>query len=422
MNIIATAILLVALVAMSAFFSSSETAFLSLSKVDVKQMLKAKIPGAKRVAALKADMDRLLTTILIGNNFVNNLASSAATALAVSLFGQKGVGFATIVMTVTIILFGEILPKTIAAYNSTAMAKKASFPLGMLQKLMFPIVWTFALITKGVGSLVDKIWKSNTPLVTEEELKTLIDLGNAEGTLENNERDLLYKIFEFTDLRVRDITRHRSFVQVVPAESSYAEAAKIFSKSGYSRLPVYCDNGYGTKDEYIGLLHYKTLLFFHGDKQEKNFAKRHMRNILFVPETKTAVSLLHTFKSEKASFAAVVDEHGTTAGIVTMDDVLNAVMGRITDEYAKYTPPEKRIKIISSTDFLLPGDLRLSDVNEIFQLKCESEEFDTLGGWILEQFGYLPSTGEVLRQKPCLWMVDDVAHRRIQTVRMKINK
>lgn len=415
-------ILLIILIFASAFFSSSETAYLSLSKVTIRQMLKNKVPEAKRVATLKNDVDRLLTTILIGNNFVNNLASSTATALAVSLFGSKGVGTATIVMTVIIILFGEILPKTIASYNYVNMAKSASLPLLILQKIMFPLVWLFAILTKGIGKIIDKIWKSNTPLVTEEELKTLIEVGNAEGTLENDERDMLYKIFEFTDLRVRDITRHRSFVQSVPEDASYAEAVQIFSKSGYSRLPVYSKNNEGLKETYIGLLHYKTLLFFHGNRQQKDFAKQNMRPMIFVPETKTAVSLLHTFKTEKISFASVVDEHGSIAGIVTMDDVLNAVMGRITDEYAKYTPPEKRIKIISSTEFILPGDLRLTDVNEIFQFKCESDDFDTIGGWLLEKIGYLPSIGESYHTAKELFIVDDVANRKIQTIRLKIKK
>lgn len=422
MSVVLISVLLLALVAASAFFSSSETALLSISKVQLRQMIKEKLPGAKRVAALKSDMDGLLTTILIGNNFVNNLASSAATALAVSLFGQGGVGAATVAMTVIIILFGEVLPKTLAALNPQAMSCRAALPLQVLQKIMFPVVWIFSHLTRGVGGLVDKVWKSDTPLVTEEELKTLIALGNAEGTLENDEKDMLYKIFEFTDLKVRDITRHRSFVQGIPSNASHQEAAAIFNRCGYSRIPVYdsVQGQEGNKDEYVGLLHYKTLLFYQGNREEKDFARRQMKKLLFVPETKSAVSLLHTFKTDRTSFAAVVDEHGTIGGIVTLDDILNAVMGRMTDEYSREVSPEKRIRILSSTDFLLPGDLKLVDVNEMFSLSCESEEFDTLGGWLLERFGCLPSTGEVYRDGPCIFVVEDQAQRRIKMVRLKI--
>lgn len=420
MSIVITAIFLVLLVAFSAFFSSSETAYLSLSKISLKQLLKEKVPGSKRVSNLKNDMDRLLTTILIGNNFVNNLASSAATALAVSLFGQNGVGAATIFMTIVIIIFGEVLPKTVATYKPSNIAIKASFPLFLLQKIMLPLVWLFSKLTKGIGCLLDKIWKSDTPIVTEEELKTLIDVGNVEGTLENDEKNMLYKIFEFTDLKVRDITRHRSFVKAVPCSASYEDVAKVFSTTGYSRLPVYDDSDEGSIDSYVGLLHYKTLLFFKGERSQKGFAKQFMVQVMYFPETKSAVSLLHAFKTNKSNFAVVVDEHGTNSGVVTMDDLLNAVMGRMTDEYAKYTPPEKRIKILTPTDFLLPGDLRLADMLEIFSLSCESEDFDTLGGWLLEAFGYLPSSGENIKYKNAVFIVEDVAQRRIQSVRMKI--
>ncbi len=422
MTIVLTMILLLLLVGASAFFSSSETAFLSLSKIHLRQMLKERMPGAKRVAALKADMDRLLTTILIGNNFVNNLASSFATALAVSLFGQGGVGAATVIMTIVIIMFGEVLPKTLASLKPDALACRSSLPLLILQKVMFPLVWLFSWLTRGVGLLVDRLWRSDTPLVTEEELKTLIELGNAEGTLENDEKDMLYKIFEFTDLRVRDITRHRSFVQGIPCDASHREAAAIFNRYGYSRIPVYdsLSGQEGNRDAYVGLLHYKTLLFFQGDREERDFASRQMKEILYVPETMLAVSLLRKFKADRTSFAAVVDEHGTTSGVVSLDDILNAVMGRMTDEYSREVAPEKRIRILSATDFLLPGDLRLADVNEIFSLRCESDDFDTLGGWLLERFGYLPSTGEVYREGSRLFVVEDQAQRRIKTVRLKI--
>ncbi|AEE17550.1 hemolysin family protein [Treponema brennaborense] len=425
MSIVLTALLLVLLVCASAFFSSSETAFLSLSRITVRQLVKDNVPGSRRIAALKGDIDRVLTTILIGNNFVNNLASSAATALAVSLFGQRGVGAATLAMTVIIIIFGEILPKTIASYKNVVTAQRAALPLTVLQKMMFPLVWAFSMLTKGVGLFVDTLWKSDTPLVTEDELKTLIAVGNAEGTLEKTEKDMLYKIFEFTDLRTRDITRHRSLVKAVSADASYTEAAAVFCSTGYSRLPVYA----GNEDEYVGLLHYKDLLFYYEtqpaarrlDAAQAGFVRSCMKPVLFVPETKSAVSLLHVFKTERVNFAVVVDEHGTNSGIVTMDDILNAVMGRITDEYAsRETPPEERIKILSGTDFLLPGDLRLSDLNGIFSLRCTSDDFDTLGGWLLEQFGYLPSIGEVFKSGKYVFVIEDQAQRRIQSVRLKI--
>lgn len=412
---------IVLLICASAFFSSSETAFLSLNRVRLRQMVKDKVSGARSVASLKSNMDKLLTTILIGNNFVNNFASSLATAIAVTVLGEGGTGVATAVMTVLIISFGEVLPKTIAMYKIEPIACAVAGILSVLEVILSPVVKVFTLLTSGIGCVIDKIWKSETPLVTEEELKTLIEVGNQEGTLEAGETDMLYKIFEFSDLRVRDIVKHRSLVRAVSVDADYTEAVRIFHESGYSRLPVFD----GEVHNYIGLVHYKDILFYRksGTAQSlgKGFVHACMRSVLFVPETQSALSLLYTFRREKANFAVVVDEHGANSGIVTMDDILNAVFGRITDEYTKgAASPEQRIQILSPTEFRIPGELKIADVNSIFHLDCESTDFDTVGGWLLEQFGYLPSTGEVLRKGRNVFVVDDQAQRRIKTIRLSL--
>ncbi|HIW37188.1 MAG TPA: hemolysin family protein [Candidatus Treponema faecavium] len=415
------AIGIVLLIFASAFFSSSETAYLSLDRLRLRQLVKSKLPAARRVQQLKSNMDKLLTTILIGNNFVNNFASSLATAIAVALVGEGGAGVATAVMTVLIISFGEVLPKTIAIYRIESIACAASPILRALELVLTPVVKVFTLLTSGVGFVIDKIWKSETPLITEEELKTLIEVGSQEGTLEAGESDMLYKIFEFSDLRVRDIVRHRSLVSAVSVQAGYEETVRAFHESGYSRLPVFD----GEPNNYVGFVHYKDALFYRSrhpnEPLEQGFVRRCMRSVLFVPETQTALSLLHTFHKEKANFAVVVDEHGSNSGIVAMDDLLNAVFGRITDEYTRSaSAPEERIQILSATEFRIPGDLRLSDVNGIFHLDCESTDFDTIGGWLLEQFGYLPSTGEVLRKGKTVFIVEDQAQRRIKTIRLSL--
>ena len=428
-EILISLVLVVLLLLCSGFISGSETAIFSLSPSDidiVKQRAKERARGAEAVLDLIAEREYTLATILMLNNMVNILITLLSTRIIDSTMEFSSAGaefvFVSVIVTFLLLLFGEVLPKTLASLKPDALACRSSLPLLILQKVMFPLVWLFSWLTRGVGLLVDRLWRSDTPLVTEEELKTLIELGNAEGTLENDEKDMLYKIFEFTDLRVRDITRHRSFVQGIPCDASHREAAAIFNRYGYSRIPVYdsLSGQEGNRDAYVGLLHYKTLLFFQGDREERNFASRQMKEILYVPETMLAVSLLRKFKADRTSFAAVVDEHGTTSGVVSLDDILNAVMGRMTDEYSREVAPEKRIRILSATDFLLPGDLRLADVNEIFSLRCESDDFDTLGGWLLERFGYLPSTGEVYREGSRLFVVEDQAQRRIKTVRLKI--
>lgn len=418
MNLVISLITLIALIVMSAFFSSSETAYLSLSKIKMRQMLKENKKAATPVAKLKQDSDSLLTLILVGNNFVNTFSSSLATSVALGLFGQSGVGIATIVMTVLIIIFGEILPKSFAANNPEKLSLRFSKPLTLLKFLLKPIIIIFKAFTNLVSKIVSLFQKNPLPSVTEEELKTLIDVGDEEGTLESGEKEMLYKIFEFTDLRVRDILRHRSFVKSIDGKSSYEETISAFIESGYSRLPVYREN----TETILGTIHYKDVLYFSGNK--KTFSpEKIVRKALFIPETVSVVNLLMRFRTEKHTFAIVVGEHGNVEGIVTTDDVLKAVFGRITDEYnSKSIPPEERIRITGKREFLIPGDISLIDINRIFSTTFESEEFDTLGGWLLERFGYLPENGEKLKIGSTTFTVEDQGSRRIQIIRMRYER
>lgn len=398
----------------SGFFSSSETSLTSISRIQVKKILKEKRKGAKTVTLLKSRMDSALSIILIGNNFVNTLASAAATALAISLYGDKGTGLAAAVMTIVIILFGEILPKTIAYRKPLETACFTAPMLNAFRVVMTPVEWGFSHLQKLINQIEKAIWKTKVPLITEDELKTLIDLGDSEGTLETGEKEMLHNIFEFSDLRVRDIMRHRSLVKGIPKDAGYEQVLSAFTASSYSRLTVYEQN----MDSILGIVHFKDVLF----NRAKPFnVASIMRPVHFVPETKSVVSLLALFKKEKQNFAVVVDEHGSNHGIITMNDILKAVFGRITDEYSSAdVPAEERITILSPSQFLLPGDLVLNDVNQIFTLQLDSEDFDTLGGWLLEQFGYLPSEGENYQHQKLIFTVEEISQRRIRRIKLSV--
>lgn len=418
MNTAFMIIVLIMLIACSAFFSSSETAFLSISKLRLRQMLKEKQKKAPLIAQLKENMASLLTTILIGNNFVNSLASSLATALAITIIGESGTGIATIIMTVIIIIFGEILPKTIAAYRSEEIAGTFAAILNLLQKILFPFVWIFTKFIHFVTWLSGKFCHTNTTQITEDELKTLFDLGSQEGTLELGEKDMLHKIFEFSDLRARDVQRPRALVKMIDCTANYEQTVAILSEFGYSRLPVYD----GSPENIIGMIHFKDILFYTGNKKQFSL-KQLVHEVLFVPETKPAVGILHLFKTEKQNFAVIIGEHGSTSGIVTMDDLLKAVFGRITDEYnTKTRPADERITIVSPTEFIIPGDIEIADINSIFGMHLISEDSDTIAGWLLEQFGHLPEETERLRREGVLYTVEKQSHRRIQSIRMKYVK
>ena len=418
MTIFAMGILLILLIAASAVFSSSETALLSLSHIRLRQMLKRKEPKADSLAALKKELPAVLTAILIGNNFVNSLASSLATALAVSLMGSGGNAAAAAVMTFIIIVFGEIIPKTTAASKSAETAARFADFLCVLRKFFSPLIAVFLKTAAAFTFLLNKIWDSDSRQITEDELKTLFDVGSMEGTLQSGEKEMLHRIFEFTDLRLRDILRPRALIKTVNVSASYEETVRAVAESGYSRLPV-CGESF---DDIQGLIHFKDILFYAGSK-ESFFLRDIMHRVLFVPDAQTALSLLHIFKTEKQNFAVVVDEHGSNRGIVTMDDILKAVFGRITDEYnSRDKAAEERITLVSPSEFIIPGDILLTDINNIFGLNLVSQEFDTIGGKLLEEFGYLPETSERIKIGSVLFTVEEQSRRRIQRIRMQYAK
>ena len=403
------------LVGLSSFFSASESSFLSISKIQMRQYLAEKRPRANLISKLKSNTDSLLSTILVGNNFVNTYSSALATSLAISIVGDSGAGLATGIMTVIIIIFGEILPKTIATNYPYELARFFAFPLQIIKTILFPIVWLFSLFSKAINKFESKIFPHKVPLITEEELKTLIDVGNKEGTLEAKEKNMLNRIFEFSDLRVRDILKPRILVSALSVDATYEQVVEKFSISGYSRLPVYQDSF----DNILGILHFKEVMFS-GSKNKENFdIKKLLKKVSYVPETISAISLLRLLKMEKQNIAIVVDEHGSNCGLITMDDILRSVFGRISgnidDEEGN---PVNRIQVINANKFSVPGEIRLEDINSVFPVNLDSEEFDTLGGWLLEQFGSLPSTGEAIRRGNVIYLVEDQAQRRIKSVLM----
>ena len=408
-------LVLLLIVKFIAFFASSETAFLSISKIKIRQMLSSGRKNAKTVKALRENIDELLTIILIGINFLNTLGSAIATALAVVLAGKSGIGIATITFTFLSVIFGEIVPKTYAGRYTEDVVCKNSVPLLVLEKLFFPLVMLFSAISKGTARIAKSILRDDTPLVTEEELKTLIDVGTQEGTLEASEKTMLYKIFKFNDLTVHDIMKHRSLVKSVSVEDNRESVLEMFVSTGLSMLPVY----EGSRESIIGVIHYKSVLL----SSEKNFgngyARAVMKGVLFVPETFTALELLAKFKKERTEFAVALNEQAEMTGVVTIDDILRVVFGRMTDDDKLKVPAEERIKLVAANEFIVPGDIKLDEINTILKLNLESDEFMTLGGWLLEKFDYLPSTGEILNWKNCLFFVEDQAQRKIQQVRIK---
>ena len=399
------------------FFTSSETAYLSLPRLKLRSMVEQGRRNAKKVAALKANMDRLLTTVLIGTNFLNSLASAIATALAIDLLGSRGVAIAPFVTAFFITTFAQIVPKTAAGLHPDTFTCFSAWPLMILEKLFFPIVWLFEKISHGAVVLVEKILKPAGAIVTEEELKTLIDVGSHEGTIEKDESRLLNKIIKFNDLSVNDVMKHRSQVSMINQEADYDEVINQFLTSSFSTLTVYS----GNRENVVGVLNYKKVLFCSEEiDKSRGFAGRQMSEVLFIPGTMSVLDILQQFRTSEHKFAVVLDEQGQTDGIITMEDILKVVFGHMSDENTyDNTAPEDKVELVSLNTFIVPGDMQIDDANEILGLALESDEMNTVGGWLLEQFGYLPASGTVLIKDRILFTAEDVSGRRIVSVRVK---
>lgn len=416
--IVSISMLIIFLLAVGAFFSMTETAFTSLSRIKVRQLQKEKARHADLIAKLRSNLDELIATVLIGTNFVNTFNSAVTTAFAVKVFGAEYVSAATAVILFLVIIFVEIVPKTFAAINTETAVKNTAIPVYLIKAVLYPVVKTFCLFTRFIDFAEKKIFKSKRVLITEDELKTLIEVGEKEGTLEQSERKMLERLFEFSDLSVHSIMRHRSLVKYISTESSLDEVIAVFQTTGYSRIPVYEND----VENIVGVLHFKSVLFASPlITASKDFIKICMAEPAFVPETMSAIDLLKKFKKEKINFAVAVNEYGGMAGIVTLDDILSEVFGRITDEHGTVeVSPEDKITVIGTNEFIVPGDMKLDDLNDVLNINLSSETFDTLGGWLLEQFDELPPVGKTHKKSGVLYIVEDQSQRRIQTVRIKL--
>ncbi len=402
----------------ASFFASAETAFTGLSPITIRQMKKEGLPHSSEIERIKNRLDDFITAVLIGTNFINTLNSSVATAFALRVFGAESVGVVTAILLFLVILFAEIIPKTYSALNPKVVAYRTALPILAFQWGISPVIKVFSYLTTFVGFLEKKVFGKNSPLITSEELKDLVALGENEGTIEKDERQLLERIFELSGLTVHSIMRHRSLVRYIGSSDTLESVLKAFEETGRSRLPVFEKQS----ENVVGVLNFRSVLFADSSILAKSdFVSSLMQPALFVPETMSAISLLKTFRLERQKFAVVIDEYGGMSGIVTLDNILRAVFGRITDEHGSAsTPPEDRIEIVDTGEFLVPGNIRLDELNRSLRLELSSESFDTLGGWLLEKLGELPDTGAVYKKNGVVFIVEDQSARRIQTVRIRL--
>ncbi|RJQ84809.1 MAG: HlyC/CorC family transporter [Desulfobacteraceae bacterium] len=370
---------LLILLLLSGFFSASETALFSISRSKARFLAKQKPKSNQLIHQMKKDPHRLLTTILIGNNVVNVAASALATQLTLQAFPNYAIGLATGVMTFLILVFGEVIPKSVATRNNVMIAQVIIFPLYWFSLLCRPIVFLLDFIPKLTGRI------QRTPSVTEEELMTFVEVVREEGEIKEEEQKLIHRIFEFDDTNASEIMTPRADMFVIEADEPLH--LQLIADSGFTRIPV-IEN---TIDNVVGILNIKDLLAYQA-KNESPDVRQIMRPPYFVPEHKKLDSLLKQFKKRKNHMAIVVDEHGGVSGLITLEDALEELVGEIRDETDK---EERLITKRKDKEWSVMGKTDIEEVNEVIGMNIpESAEYDTFSGYVLEQIGRIPTVSE----------------------------
>ena len=400
---------LIILICLSAFFSSAETSMTTVNKIRIQSLAEQGDKRAKILLTVIEDSGKLLSTILIGNNIVNISASSLATALTMRLFGNAAVSISTGILTLLVLIFGEITPKTMASLYSEKMALSYARIIHLLMFLLTPVIFLINKLAKGVLTLlrVDDSVKVNT--ITEHELRTLVNVGHEEGVIEKEERQMIYNVFAFGDSQAQDVMVPRIDVSFADVNSSYEDLIGLFREEKHTRFPVYEE----TTDNIIGIVNVKDLLL----TDQKDFTLRKiLRDTYFTYEYKKTSELLMEMKENSVSFAVVLDEYGATSGIITLEDLVEEIVGDIHDEY-DIEEEDDLTEIIPGKEYLALGSARLDDLDEVLHLNIESDDYDSIGGYIIEQLDRFPEKGEsVTTQSGIRLVVDKIERNRIESV------
>lgn len=401
---------IILLIVLSAFFSSAETALTTANKIRIKGLA---AEGDKRAAVflkVTEDPGKMLGAILIGNNIVNLSASSLATSLTMRVFGNIYVSLGTGILTLLVLIFGEISPKTLASTYSEKLALGYARVIWILMKVLTPVIFITNLLSRLFLMLFRINPDAKVETMTETELRTYVDVSHEDGVIETDEKQMIYNVFDFGDAQAKDIMVPRVDMVSVDVNASFQEVFEVFRKEQFSRLPVYEEN----PDHVIGVINIKDIVFHGGDTFDMRAL---MREPYFTYEYKSTSELLEEMRQASINFTIVLDEYGATAGLITLEDLLEEIVGEIRDEYDK--DEEDLIRRISDTEFVIAGSMKLDDVNDALGLSLESEDYDSLGGFMIEYLDHLPSAGEsVTTREQIRLVVDSVEKNRIDRIHM----
>ncbi len=406
-------IIIIILVGLSAFFSSAETALSTVNRVRLKTLADEGKTAAANVLKILDSYSKMLSTILIGNNIVNLTASSLTTILATKTFGSYAVGIATGVLTLTILLFGEIIPKNTAMLYSEKISMVYAGIILALMKLFTPIVYIVDKLSIGISLLLHIDTSRKGSIMTENELKTYVDVSHEDGVIESEEREMIYNVFDFSDAVAKDIMIPRIDMVSVNQDMEYDEVLSVFKEYMYTRLPVYEDD----KDNVVGIINIKDFILL---TEKENFhIKDIMREAYYTYEYKKTADLMIEMREITANVAFVLNEYGATVGMITLEDLLEEIVGEIRDEYD--ADEEELIQQMEENVYLVEGSMKLDDINDALDTSLGSEDYDSIGGLIIQYLDRLPEDEETIRTEDGITLqVKGISHNRISKVLMTL--
>lgn len=385
---VAQLIIIIVLIFLSGFFSSAETAFSTLNRVRMRNLEEEGSKKAARVNKILESYSKMLSAILIGNNIVNLSASSLTTAFVIGVCGNAYIGVGTGILTIVVLLGGEIIPKTWANLNSEKLALAYSSIIYALMKVMTPVIFIVDLLSNGILKLLHVDPNKKMDTITESELKTYVDVSHEDGQIESDEREMIYNIFEFSDTCVKDIMIPRTNMVTVNADESVNDLIKVFHESMYTRIPVYQED----KDSMIGFVNIKDLFIARISGQKNITLKSLLREAYYTYEYKKNADLLLEMREKSMNVAFVLNEYGSTVGMVTLEDLLEELVGEIRDEYDE--DEKELIQKIDDRTYLIEGSMNLSDINDSIGTSLNSDDYDSIGGIIIGQLDRLPEDNE----------------------------
>lgn len=396
------------LLMLSAFFSSAETALTMVNKIRMRTLAENGHRQAELVIKIVEDQGKMLSAILIGNNVVNLYASSLATMLATDLFGSRAVGAATGILTLLILVFGEITPKTISTLSSESISLKYAPFIYTLMWVLTPVIFLVNQLSMLVLRLLRVDPNKKPESITEDELRTIVEVSHEEGVIQMEEKKMITNVFDFGENLAKDIMVPRIDMTFINVDATYDELLETFREEKYTRFPVYEES----TDNVIGIINVKDLLLLEG---KENFSIRDfLRQPLYTYEFKKAAELMVEMRKTLNNIVIVLDEYGATAGLITLEDMLEEIVGEIRDEYDE--DEEESVVEIEPGQYRVNASLKLDDLNEYLNLKLESEDYDSLGGLVIGLLDHLPEEGEEVKHKGLRMVVEHMDKNRIETI------